>query len=118
SYSKEEILENSVRELDHEFPVNPVFNYKELSEVAATIAKKLNNVIDHSYCPTIESARGNYKHRPIGIGIQGLANVFMKFKIAFESSNALKINNCIAEAIYYGALVGSTQCSKQVYEKT
>jgi ribonucleotide reductase alpha subunit len=116
SLSDDEVKNEVKRVLNHEFPKNPIFNYKKLISVAAQIAENLNNVIDKSWNPTVETARSNFNHRPIGVGIQGLNDVFMKFRVPFESENAAVLNKKIAEAVYFGALTGSTRASKNYYK--
>lgn len=92
------------------------FQFQSLSKVAGELVENLNVVIDHNMYPTIESARSNIRHRPIGIGIQGLIDVFHEFKLDFESSTAVQFSKDIAEAIYYGALSSSTKQAKQTHE--
>ncbi len=116
SLSEEEVKNEIKRVLNHEFPKNPIFNYKKLIAVAGQIAENLNNVIDKSWNPVIETARSNFNHRPIGIGIQGLNDVFMKFRVPFESKEAAILNKRIAEAVYFGSLSGSTKASRIYYE--
>lgn len=119
TYTKDELLvsEYERRPLNHEFPINPKFNYKKLAEIAADITENLNNVIDKNWNPVLETARSNFRNRPIGIGIQGLADVFLKFRIPFESEEAKKLNKNISEAIYYGALSKSTELCRTIYQK-
>lgn len=119
TYTKDELLvsEYERRPLNHEFPINPKFNYKKLAEIAADITENLNNVIDKNWNPVLETARSNFNNRPIGIGIQGLADVFLKFRIPFESKEAKKLNKNISEAIYYGALSKSTELCRTIYQK-
>lgn len=110
TYSPEELEldESERRALNHEFPIYPKYDYKLLAEVAGELVENLNQVIDRTHNPVIEAARGNFRNRPVGIGIQGLADVFLKFQIPFESDQARDINKRISEAIYYGALNAST----------
>jgi ribonucleotide reductase alpha subunit len=115
SVEEMELHEDERRVLNHEFPVHPKFNYKKLAEVAGEVTENLNNVIDTTYNPIIESAEGNFRHRPLGIGIQGLADVFLKFNIAFDSNKAFDLNKKIHETIYYGALSKSTEICKKIY---
>ena len=79
------------------------------------MCKNLNNVIDKNLYPCKESEKSSFRGRPIGIGVQGLADVFYKFKIPFESESAKKINKKIFESIYFGALSMSTRLSKEKY---
>jgi ribonucleotide reductase alpha subunit len=80
------------------------FNYEKLREVASVITDNLNKVIDVNYYPTDKTRLSNLRHRPIGIGIQGLADVFMLLDIPFHSDEAKEVNKRIFETIYYGAL--------------
>lgn len=89
------------------FVENGVFNYDKLQEVAGVITHNLNKVIDVNYYPTEKTRVSNLKHRPIGIGVQGLADVFMLLDIAFHSDDAKEVNKRIFETIYYGALHAS-----------
>ena len=85
------------------------FNYEKLREVASVITDNLNKVIDVNYYPTDKTRLSNLRHRPIGIGIQGLADVFMLLDIPFHSDEAKEVNTRIFEAIYYGALEKSAE---------
>lgn len=86
------------------FVENGVFNYDKLQEVASVITENLNKVIDVNYYPTEKTRVSNLRHRPIGIGVQGLADVFMLLNIPFYSNEAKEVNARIFETIYYGAL--------------
>jgi len=86
------------------FVENGVFNYDKLQEVASVITENLNKVIDVNYYPTEKTRVSNLRHRPIGIGVQGLADVFMLLNIPFYSDEAKEVNARIFETIYYGAL--------------
>ena len=90
-----------------------IFNYDKLGEVTETIVENLNIIIDKNYYPTKESQISNFKHRPIGIGVQGLADVFMKLKLPFTSEKAKKINKNIFEIIYYFSLKKSNELAKK-----
>ena len=85
------------------------FNYEKLREVASVITDNLNKVIDVNYYPTDKTRLSNLRHRPIGIGIQGLADVFMLLDIPFHSDEAKEVNKRIFETIYYGALEKSAE---------
>jgi ribonucleotide reductase alpha subunit len=89
------------------------FDYEKLYEVVQVVVANLNNVIDINYYPTPKTKRSNFKHRPVGIGIQGLADVFFKMDLAFISDQAKEINIKIFETIYYAALEKSMLLSKQ-----
>ena len=92
------------------------FDYTKLYNVTQVLVTNLNNVIDINYYPTPKTLRSNFKHRPIGIGIQGLADVFFKMDLAFTSNQAKEINNKIFETIYYAALEKSMLISKERYQ--
>jgi ribonucleoside-diphosphate reductase alpha chain len=90
-----------------------VFNFLKLHEITKVITKNLNKVIDKNFYP-IEKARiSNLKHRPIGIGVQGLADVFIKLRFPFESDNAKQLNKDIFETIYHAATEASMELSKK-----
>ena len=92
------------------------FDYEKLYEVVQVVVANLNNVIDINYYPTPKTKRSNFKHRPVGIGVQGLADVFFKMDLAFVSDEAKEINIKIFETIYYAALEKSMLLSKQRLE--
>lgn len=92
------------------------FDYTKLYEVVQVVVANLNNVIDINYYPTPKTKRSNFKHRPVGIGVQGLADVFFKMDLAFVSDEAKEINIKIFETIYYAALEKSMLLSKQRLE--
>ena len=73
----------------------------------------LNNIIDYNFYPIPETLRSNMRHRPIGIGVQGLANVFYEMKTPFGSELSKEINSKIFESIYYGALEASMELAKE-----
>lgn len=87
-------------------------NYNKLAEISGKICENLNRVIDINYYPTQESRLSSMEHRPIGIGVQGLADLFSIKKIAFDSPEAKEINKKIFEAIYYGAIKKSIELAK------
>ena len=80
------------------------FNFDKLRAVTAVIVRNLNRVIDINYYPTPETRRSNMRHRPIGIGIQGLADVFASLGLAWETPEAAALNQEIFENIYYAAV--------------
>lgn len=118
SYSKDEMsnINQQNRILNHEFPINPYFDYTKLIEITKTVVNNLNLIIDKTFYPTEETKRSNLLHRPIGIGIQGLANVYAKMRYPFESTEAMILNKKIFETIYYAALSQSTKLSKIIYK--
>ena len=88
------------------------FNVEKLQAVTRVITRNLNRVIDQNQYPTVETKRSNYGHRPIGIGVQGLADVFMLLKMPFESEQARSLNRTIFETIYFSALDMSCELAK------
>lgn len=92
------------------------FDYDKLYEVARILVNNLNNIIDINFYPTEKTRRSNYNHRPIGIGVQGLADTFFKMDLAFASPEAVEINKLIFETIYYAALEKSYELSRERYE--
>ena len=91
-----------------------IFDYEKLHEVAKVITKNLNKIIEINYYPTEKTRRSNMRHRPIGIGIQGLADVFLLLGYAFLSDEAREINRYIFETIYHGALEASCELAEQL----
>ncbi len=95
------------------FVENKKFNYKKLEQIAYLVTKNLDKVIDVNFYP-VESAKfSNLKHRPIGLGTQGLADVFFKLDVNFESEEAKEINIKIFETIYFAALTASNDIAKK-----
>ena len=89
------------------------FNYEHLYHVVRVVTRNLNRVIDINYYPTEKTKTSNLRHRPIGIGVQGLADVFFMMNIAFHSEDAIKINKLIFETIYHAALYESNVISTE-----
>lgn len=89
-----------------------VYDFKKLHEVAKTVTWNLNRVIDINFYPTEKSKRSNMRHRPIGIGVQGLADAFIMMGYAFNSKEARELNVAIFETIYHGALEASCRAAK------
>jgi ribonucleotide reductase alpha subunit len=85
------------------------FDYNKLLEVTKVITNNLNRVIDINFYPTEKTKISNMKHRPIGIGVQGLADAFILMDVAFHSEEAKQINKNIFETIYYAALTRSNE---------
>jgi ribonucleoside-diphosphate reductase alpha chain len=92
---------------------NNEFNFEKLHETTKVIAKNLNKVIDKNFYPVEKARVSNLKHRPIGIGVQGLADVFVQLRYPFESDDAKKINKDIFETIYHAAMEASMELSKK-----
>ena len=91
---------------------SPVFNYEKLHEVSRLVTYNLNRIIDVNYYPTEKTRKSNMRHRPIGIGVQGLADVFMMMNLSFISPEAKLINQLIFETIYHAGLVESCNMAK------
>lgn len=102
-----------VRALNHEFPVIPWYDWEGLAGVVRLVVRGLNRVIDITFYPTEETRRSNMRHRPIGIGIQGLADAFQKLRIPFDSEEARRLDARIFETMYYNALTSSTSLAKE-----
>ncbi len=98
--------------------VNKQFDFEQLEKVVSQITTNLNKIIDNNFYPVPEAAYSNKRHRPIGIGVQGLADLFCMLNIPFDSLEAKKLNRDIAETIYYAALKTSNQLAKDqgIYE--
>ena len=92
----------------------PVFDYQELYQVSKVVVNNLNNIIDINYYPVHRTQVSNLKHRPIGIGVQGLADVFALFKTPFDSELARDLNKKIFETIYFGSLTKSMELAKEI----
>jgi ribonucleotide reductase alpha subunit len=91
------------------------FDYDKLHEVTKVVTNNLNRVIDINFYPTEKTKRSNFRHRPIGIGVQGLADTFVLMDIPFHSDQAKVLNKLIFETIYHAALQKSNQLA---YERT
>jgi ribonucleoside-diphosphate reductase alpha subunit len=88
-------------------------DYASLMEVAYNLTLNLNKIIDSNFYPLPQMKKSNFRHRPIGIGIQGLHNVFMKLKLPFGSEEAMRVDREMMESIYYGALSASVDLARQ-----
>ena len=95
------------------FVEDGVFNYDKLIEVMEVLVKNLDTVIDINFYPVEQTRVSNERHRPMGIGVQGLADVFALMKVPFDSEEAQVINKNIFETMYYGALVASNKLAKE-----
>ena len=92
------------------------FNYEKLHNVSKVVTNNLNKIIDVNFYPTDKTKRSNKRHRPIGIGVQGLADVFFKMNVPFHSEEAKVLNFKIFETIYHGALERSNEIAKERYD--
>lgn len=84
-------------------------DHERLCETAKMVCRNLNKIIDATFYPVPEAARSNLRHRPIGIGVQGLADLFILLRLPFDSPGARVINREVFETIYYGALSASVE---------
>ena len=107
----------TIQELDDEFPTNPYFDFEQLKQMTRNAVRNLNRVIDVNYYPTERTKRSNMKHRPIGVGYQGLADAFLKMRLPFESEEARKLNKRISETMYYSAIMESSIIAKEIFHK-
>ena len=88
------------------------FNHEELHRVTKMVTRNLNKVIDKNFYPTENGERSNMRHRPIGIGVQGLADVFIMLRMSFGSEESRKLNRDIFETIYHAALESSCELAE------
>jgi ribonucleoside-diphosphate reductase alpha subunit len=89
------------------------FDFEKLMEVTKVITRNLNRVIDRNFYPREEAKRSNMRHRPIGLGVQGLADCFMMLKIPFDGEKANELNRDIFETIYFGAVSASCELAEE-----
>ncbi|RYE14225.1 MAG: ribonucleoside-diphosphate reductase subunit alpha, partial [Sphingobacteriaceae bacterium] len=90
------------------------YDFKRLHEVVKVVTRNLNKIININYYPVPEAKTSNMRHRPIGLGVQGLADAFMKMRLPFESEGARTLNKQIFETIYHGALEASCEIAEQL----
>lgn len=95
------------------FVKNGEFDHKELFKVTKRVTKNLNRVIDRNYYPVIEAQNSNFRHRPVGLGIQGLADAFIMLRMPFTSDEAKKLNQEIFETLYFAAVTASMEEAKE-----
>ena len=91
------------------FIENGKFSHEKLYEVTKVITRNLNKIIDINYYPVVQARRSNMRHRPIGIGVQGLADAFILLRMPFDSDEARALNKDIFETIYYAAVESSME---------
>jgi len=89
------------------------FDFEELEKISYMVVKHLNKVIDETYYPVEEGKKSNMRHRPIGMGIQGLADAFIKMRMPFDSKDAMELNRLISETMYYAAVRASVDLAKK-----
>jgi ribonucleoside-diphosphate reductase alpha chain len=95
------------------FVKNGEFDHKELYRVTKRVTKNLNRVIDRNYYPVKEAENSNFRHRPVGLGVQGLADTFILLRMPFTSDEAKKLNQDIFETLYYAAVTASMEEAKE-----
>jgi len=88
------------------------FNHKKLFDITKKVTRNLDTVIDRNYYPVIEAENSNLRHRPIGLGIQGLADAFIMLRLPFTSDEAKKLNQDIFETLYFAAVTSSMEIAK------
>lgn len=103
------------------FVKNGEFDHKELFKITKRVTKNLNRVIDRNYYPVKEAENSNFRHRPVGLGVQGLADTFINLRLPFTSDEAKQLNQDIFETLYYAAVTASMEEAKadgpyQTYE--
>lgn len=89
------------------------YDFQRLYEVTRIVTRNLNKVIDINYYPIQEAKNSNMRHRPVGIGVQGLADAFLMLRLPFESEEARQLNRDIFETIYFAAMTESCQMAKE-----
>ncbi len=97
----------------NKFVQNKEFDFQKLYEITRVVTRNLNKVIDINYYPVEQARNSNMRHRPIGIGVQGLADAFLLMRFPFDSPEAKKLNKDIFETIYFAALTESCQMAKE-----
>ncbi|RLD23416.1 MAG: ribonucleoside-diphosphate reductase subunit alpha, partial [Bacteroidetes bacterium] len=93
------------------FVKNGEFDHKELFRVTKRVTKNLNRVIDRNYYPVKEAENSNMRHRPIGLGVQGLADTFIMLRLPFTSDEAKKLNQEVFETLYFAAVTSSMEAA-------
>ena len=94
------------------FVTDEQFDHQKLFDVTYSVTKNLNKIIDNNYYPVVEAKNSNLRHRPIGIGVQGLADAFILMRMPFDSPEAAQLNKEIFETIYYAAMTASKDLAK------
>ncbi|CDK28507.1 unnamed protein product [Kuraishia capsulata CBS 1993] len=89
------------------------YNFDRLHDIAKVVTRNLNRIIDRNYYPVPEAKRSNMRHRPIAVGVQGLADAFMRLRIPFDSPEAKELNIQMFETIYHGALEASMELATE-----
>ena len=94
------------------FVKNGEFDHKELFKITKRVTKNLNRVIDRNYYPVKEAENSNFRHRPVGLGVQGLADTFINLRLPFTSDEAKQLNQEIFETLYFAAVTASLEEAK------
>ncbi|MBK7390693.1 MAG: ribonucleoside-diphosphate reductase subunit alpha [Bacteroidetes bacterium] len=94
------------------FVIDGKFDHQKLFDITYVVTKNLNKIIDVNYYPVPEAKRSNMRHRPIGIGVQGLADAFILMRLPFDSEGARALNRDVFETIYYAAMTASKDLAK------
>ena len=79
------------------------YDFRKLHEVTQVVIRNLNKIIDGNHYPVEEARRSNFRHRPVGVGVQGLADAFLALRLPFETTEAKQLNSQIFETIYHAA---------------
>lgn len=90
------------------------FDFEKLKAITKVVTRNLDKIIDVNFYPVIEARNSNMRHRPIGIGIQGLADAFILMRMPFDSPEAALLNKQIFETLYYGALEASCELAEEL----
>jgi len=89
------------------------FDHKELFRITKRVTRNLNKVIDRNYYPVKEAENSNFRHRPVGLGVQGLADAFIKLRLPFTSDEAKQLNQDIFETLYFAAVTASMEMARE-----
>jgi ribonucleoside-diphosphate reductase alpha chain len=89
------------------------FDHQKLFDITYVATKNLNKIIDNNYYPVEEARNSNFRHRPIGLGVQGLADAFILLRMPFESEEAKQLNKEIFETLYYASMTASKDLAKE-----
>ncbi|MGV3460296.1 MAG: ribonucleoside-diphosphate reductase subunit alpha [Flavobacterium sp.] len=95
------------------FVENGTFNHEYLYQVTKRVTRNLNKVIDRNYYPVVEAENSNMRHRPVGLGVQGLADAFILMRLPFTSDEAKKVNQEVFETMYFAAVTASMEMAKE-----
>jgi len=95
------------------FIQNQTYDFKMLHKVTKTVTRNLNRIIDRNYYPVPEAEKSNKRHRPVGVGVQGLADAFIKMRMPFDSPEARQLNTQIFETIYHASLEASCELAQE-----